>query len=798
MSLDQDQFELALKACASEPIHLIGQLQPHGGLLAFSANAPHQVLQASCNIGEFTGAACQDVLNRPLADLFDPPSLSQIHALIDALPGQSTITGTLNSKVNGTNLALITHLYQTDGTYVLEMERDQGDRQEARLAELLLQTQQTMLRTDAYFETGRYFELLVELVRALTGYDSVMVYRFDPDWNGEVIAQSQCDNAPSYLGMHFPASDIPVQARRLYTTNLVRVIADVNASPVPIAPDRNALTGQPLDLTYSALRSLSPIHIEYLRNIGVHASMVISLMQDGRLWGLIACHHLSPKPASMGLREAAIFISHLISTRLSTLEAIEQRSLTDRANQIIGNLLKALPLSSVNEILVALMPELQKLLSANGMIIRIEGETHTCGETPPQDQIEVLYQWLAQNPKTEIFSSDYLGKACPQLAGCADTMAGILATPPTPDMRNSIIWVRKEKLRTINWAGKYEEGFVQNAAGNYRLTPRKSFELWSEAWSGRSDPWTPVEIGVSTMLALAVPESLAKKRSLEEALRLQQKTENELRMHRDHLETLVRDRTLALSIAKEAAESANRAKTVFLSTVSHELRTPMNGVMGLTSLATRRTEDPKLLDYLGKIEDSSKRLLSIINHMIDISDLESEKLTLTPVEFVLDEIIEESRHLVAEAAARKNLNLRFEMPPDSEHCRLLGDRDRLEQILLVLLENAIKFTTAGSVTTRVELIPDPTGLAQLTIEVQDTGIGIPKESRARLFSAFEQGDNSSTRRFGGAGLGLVICKRLIKMMDGEIGVDSHEGLGSTFWIRLRLPIVRHSTPATNQ
>lgn len=783
------EFERALAVCASEPIHQIGHVQPHGGLLAFSVDFPHQIQHASQNILEFIGKDLGSVLNQPLSCVFEPSELKQIDALLASLQEQPTASGMITRSLNGASVDLLLHTYQSGNLLVLEIERHEGPQQEAGLADLLLQTQQTMLRTDAYFETGRYFDLLVQLVRSLTGYDSVMVYRFDPHWNGEIIAQSRVEAAPSYLGMHFPATDIPAQARRLYTTNLVRIVANVDAVPVPIVPELSPNTRQPLDLTYSALRSLSPIHIEYLRNIGVHASMVISLMQNDRLWGLIACHHLTPKHASMGLREAAIFISRLVSTRLSTLGALEQRQLTDRANLITGELLRLLPMSSVSEIMERLMPELQALLSASGMVVVVEGNIHECGDTPEKGDTLQLLDWLSTHPKSEVIASDFLGAECPELAGSADTMAGILATPTSPEMQNCIIWLRKEKPRTINWAGKYEEGFIQNDAGNYRLTPRKSFELWSESWSGRCSPWTPVEVGVATMLALAIPESLAQKQQLEDAQKLQQKTEGELRKHRDHLEELVRERTLSLSIAKEAAESANKAKTAFLSTISHELRTPMHGIMALTNLALRRAEEPKLQEYLSKVGQSTKHLLTIINDLIDISEIESERLSLNQSEFRLGTVISQIRNIAAPNALKKNLILNIETDEDFGARWFFGDSDRLAQVIHHLVENAIKFTSAGSVTVRGQVASESATRALIRFEVQDTGIGISKEAYARLFQAFEQADNSASRQFGGTGLGLAICKRLIKMMDGNIGVNSTEGQGSTFWFEVHLPVV---------
>src|SRR5574343_557676 len=350
MVLDPKEFERALAACASEPIHQIGHVQPHGGLIAFSSNAPYRIHQVSANIGEFVGVDAPKLLTKNLASLFEPSALSRIEALISTLSEHPTASGKLPPAMGGAGRPLLLHLYRAGDSLVLEVEHDQAQNEQARLAELLLQTQQTMLRTDSYFDTCRYFDLL---------------------------------------------------------SQLVRFIADVDATPIPITPEYSPLTTQPLDLTYSALRSMSPIHIEYLRNIGVHASMVISLMQDDRLWGLIACHHFTPKPASMGLREAGIFISRLISTRLSGIEAMEQRRITDQANRIVGDLLKALPSSSVAEILPRLLPDLQQLMNASGMIVNVEGDIHVCGETPDPARIGQLLAWLGTKQTPEMGATDF-------------------------------------------------------------------------------------------------------------------------------------------------------------------------------------------------------------------------------------------------------------------------------------------------------------------------------------------------------------------------------------------------------
>ena len=797
MKPSQSDFEQALEVCATEPIHLIGQIQPHGALLVMGNE--HQILQVSENIGEFVCFPAASVFGMSIAELLGTNAASEIRHLIQIAREQGTSHGRLLASRHEMLRDLLAHLYISDGLYVLELEIDEGTHQEARLADLLLETQQSMLRSESDSESGRYFELVARFVRDLTGYDSAMVYRFDDDWNGEIIAQSRAEHAPSYLGMHFPASDIPVQARRLYTTNLVRVVANVDATPVPIVPPLNPVTGQQLDMTYSAIRSMSPIHIEYLRNIGVHASMVISLLQNGRLWGLIACHHLSKKHVSMAMRDAAIFISRLVSGRLSAMEALEKSRLTDKAQKINGDLLKSMSREPIASILGRLLPDLKDLLNATGVFAIVEGERYFHGDVPDSASIDKLVDWLGNKTEHEVFFTDTLAEDQESpFASCTDEIAGVLSTPPSREMRNCIVWLRREKPQTVKWAGRYEEGFVQNASGNYRLTPRKSFEIWTESWIGRSEPWSPVEIGVAIMLALSLPEALSQKWRLELALKERKKIEDELRQHRDHLEDLVQERTIALSIAKEAAEAASRAKSTFLSNMRHELRTPMHAVIGMTDIALRRTDDPKLKDLLGKADKASHHLLDVINDILDISKIEAERLTLEKKRFVLGDILRHLTLLVDQKLKEKGLVLEIDTPPTLIDLALWGDSLRLEQILINLTSNAIKFTDSGTIRLRVLLIEETPDSTHLRFEVEDEGIGISAENQKRLFTAFEQADSSMTRMYGGTGLGLAISKRLAQFMGGDIGVSSQLGAGSTFWVTARFEKLADARAPANE
>ena len=270
-------------------------------------------------------------------------------------------------------------------------------------------------------------------------------------------------------------------------------------------------------------------------------------------------------------------------------------------------------------------------------------------------------------------------------------------------------------------------------------------------------------------------------RDITERKRLQRELED----HQRHLERLVAQRTSDLSLAKEAAEAASRAKSAFLANMSHELRTPMNAIMGLSAIALRRTEDPRLRDYLGKIDQAAQHLLAIINDILDISKIEAERLTLDSVDFPLKDVLDHLGSLLIHKIADGGPRLVFDTAPELANLALRGDPQRLRQILFNLAGNAVKFTAAGRIVVRTRRVERDGGALTLRFEVEDSGIGIAPADQPRLFLAFEQADGSTTRRYGGTGLGLALSKRLVQLMGGEIGVDSQPGVGSTFWFTAR-------------
>jgi light-regulated signal transduction histidine kinase (bacteriophytochrome) len=331
--------------------------------------------------------------------------------LVRAAHAKKTVTGLLDAQFDGAPVRFQAHVYVTGSQWALEIERDEGSDQETHLAQLQLDFQRTLLDLESDADVKPYVGEIAKLIRQLTGYDSVMVYRFNDRWDGEIIAQDKVASAPSYLGLHFPASDIPPQARRLYTLNLVRIVADVDAIPVPIFPVLDTATGEPLDMTHSALRSLSPTHIEYLKNMGVSASMVISIMQEGQLWGMVACHHMTPKRVSIAVRESAIFISRMISARLSGIAAIAQRGKVDQANSLVNELVKSIATDDESVTMQKLLPRLMQVVDADGVIVVVDGQPHAHGAVPDTAAVHALLDRLGDiSAAGEVFATDEMGK----------------------------------------------------------------------------------------------------------------------------------------------------------------------------------------------------------------------------------------------------------------------------------------------------------------------------------------------------------------------------------------------------
>jgi two-component system, chemotaxis family, sensor kinase Cph1 len=497
-----------LENCAREPIHIPGSIQPRGVLAVVSE--PHfRVRQVSANTAELLGRSVDSVLGNHLGALVGDEQAARLRKAASTfgdLHQRNPIEVAVD--VGGSTEIFDAILHRAPGgALVVELEVAYGERpfsfpntyQAVRLSVEDLNRASTV---------QELYDTAATAVRELTGFDRVMVYRYDQDYNGEVVAEAKREDLNPLLGLHYPASDIPAQARAMYEKNWLRLIDDVGYAPVPVVPALDPSTGAALDLTHSTLRSVSPIHIEYLQNMGVRASMSISLLRHGRLWGLIACHHYArPHLPPYGVRAAAEFLGSTLSLRLvDYFEADELR--VRLATQAVLSKLTAATLDESESLASALLgaPDLLDLLPADGVVVDLHGDRRVLGSVPAPDAVAAVMAW-AREAHDEIAFSNCLARDLPELAADTATAAGALALN-LPDGQYAV-WFRREVPQSVDWGGDPHNKAIAVAEGDHvRISPRKSFDRWREVTRGCSVPWQPVETEAAEALRRSLVESL--------------------------------------------------------------------------------------------------------------------------------------------------------------------------------------------------------------------------------------------------------------------------------------------------
>lgn len=500
-----------LDNCAREPIHIPGSIQPRG-VLAVVREPGFEVRQVSANVDELLGRPADAVLGRHLSVLIGAEQAARVEQA-------ATIFGNLGRRnpvecvvdVDGEPRPFDAILHRDPGGVLLvELEIAYGERPFSfpNTYQAVRNSVEELNRAETL--TALY-DIAARAVRELTGFDRVMVYRYDELYNGEVVAEAKREDLNSFLGLHYPSTDIPAQARALYEKNWLRLISDVDYTPAPLVPPVDPERGEPLDLTYATLRSVSPMHIEYLQNMGVHASMSISLLRHGRLWGLIACHHYAgPHLPPFGTRVAAEFLGSTLSLRL--VDRFEGDQLQKRlAAQAVLAKLTSAALYDGEPLAAALLgaPDLLDLVPADGVVIDIEGEHRVLGSVPPPEAVSAVVAW-GRGAGEEIASSECLSRELPNLALDPEVTAGALALN-LPDGQYAV-WFRREVVRSVDWGGDPHNKAIAVKEGidgrEPRLSPRKSFERWRETVHQRSEPWAPSETESAEALRRHLVESL--------------------------------------------------------------------------------------------------------------------------------------------------------------------------------------------------------------------------------------------------------------------------------------------------
>ncbi|MGY1803711.1 SpoIIE family protein phosphatase [Blastococcus sp. SYSU D00922] len=511
-----------LSNCEREPIHVPGSIQPRGVLLVVS-DPDHVVQQVSENLADLTGVDWRAALGRPLADVLGVVPAGAVLRSASAfgdLRERNPVEITLD--VDGDPVPVDAILHRV----VLRSSAEQRPTGDPPLAGLLVElepargprpfsfpnTYQAVRGTIGELNRAsslqELYDITAQAVRTLTGFDRVMVYRYDADYNGEVVAEAKLDELNSFLGLHYPASDIPAQARALYEKNWIRLISDVGYVPSRLLPTDHPATGRPLDLTYSTLRSVSPIHVEYLKNMGVEASMSISLLRDDKLWGLIACHHYSgPHAPPFATRAAAEFLGSTLSLRL--VDRAEEDEV-HRALQVRSTLawLTAATLDEERPLAEALLgtPSLLDLVPADGVAVRLQGHTAAGGAAIPPDVVEAVAAWAAGRDD-DVVATDSLPHTAPDLLTPVEVACGVLALPLPAGQY--LLWFRGEQVHHIDWGGDpHNKAIAEREGDEVRLSPRKSFERWRQTVRDRSQPWTATQLAVATELRTHLLEAL--------------------------------------------------------------------------------------------------------------------------------------------------------------------------------------------------------------------------------------------------------------------------------------------------
>jgi light-regulated signal transduction histidine kinase (bacteriophytochrome)/CheY-like chemotaxis protein len=488
-----------LTNCDREPIHVPGSVQPFGFLLTLLSD--FTICMASDNVGRFLGTDVADLLQRPLTDVLTETAVETIRSRVDHLGGPDATERMFGVELQAGKPPYDLSIHFSGAYLVVEAEPSviEPGVNSGELVRLMLERiRKTRGMADLAQEAARQ-------LKVLTGFDRVMVYQFQPDGSGEVIAEAAEAELERFLGLHYPASDIPRQARVLYQRNWLRIIADVNSTPAALTSTATHNAGL-LDLSMSVLRSVSPIHIEYLRNMGVAASMSVSILREGKLWGLFACHHYSPRYISFEKRTACELFGQMFSWIVEGRERESGVAYEARAQQIQERLIENVAAHEHSRrAIFDFVGDYRKMIECDGVAIWSDGRIALDGETPTEAEVKDLVAFINRTSPGRISASAEIAKVYAAGQAFRDRAAGFLAIPISRTPRDCLIFFRREVVRSVKWAGDPNKVYEEGPHGA-RLTPRRSFELWQETVAGQSKPWSAADLRIAESLRVTLLE----------------------------------------------------------------------------------------------------------------------------------------------------------------------------------------------------------------------------------------------------------------------------------------------------
>jgi light-regulated signal transduction histidine kinase (bacteriophytochrome)/CheY-like chemotaxis protein len=741
--------------CAEVSISAPGAIQSWGALLI--ADARDQIVRhASANLGDFLGVEALDAIGRPLGTALGAASVKRL--LVDSPPDQSIGGVILLPPRRPGEATLTVTLQRHNDLLYLKIERASPRQDGTPAAGGWARVRAVAARLRAAETTAALYHAAIDELRRVTDFDRVMVYRFDADGHGQVIAESCAPDLEPFLGLHFAATDVPPEARDLLCRIGIRLIADAAAQAVPLlGGDQNA---HPVDLSRSLLRMPAPCCRKFLQNMNVRATASVALVVEGELWGILSCHNRAAAHLSAAARGLCGLVAQITSLMLPNLRDVEARAARASRGRYLTNIVHRLAATRDDPAALAIAMaaqsgDLLRLCDADGAIIRLGQRTIGIGRAPVGGTADALLDTLLTTAPqgSALLACDQFGAIfgqTPLESGVG--VAGALLLPLRQSPGDAIAWLCQEEVRTIRWSGDQSQPLPRDPDTGLPA-PRHGFSIWCQEVRGRSRPWLPDHIEAAQALRQQIDELLA-----------------------GYVESIRQ--------ARDAAEAATRAKSEFLATMSHEIRSPMAGMLGVLELLRATGLDSDQARMAGMVHNSASTLLAVLNDILDFSKIEAGALAIAPEPVALRHLLDRTVQPFRLAAVQKNLDVACTVDPTLPD-RVRTDPLRLQQIVNNLLSNALKFTAAGRITLDVDSLPGETAPA-LRLRVSDTGIGMAEDVMARVFAPFTQADSSTTRNFGGTGLGLCISRQLARLLDGDLTVTSRPGCGSVFTLTLPL------------
>ncbi len=731
-----------LDNCENEPIHIPGSVQGHGFLIALDGELV--VRYCSENIQEFLGIKASTILGKPLHEIESLSSGPQqdLEALVRFANQQDAVVNQngFSYQLNGQSFNIIIHFH--NGFHIIDFEPN--------ISSLSYDLQSLVGRSLSEILSDKKMENLLtnaaQQVKKIIGYDRVMVYKFHEDGHGEVVAEAKADSYESWLGLHYPASDIPKQARALYQINLVRLIADVNTTPSALVT--NGVDGKavPLDLTHSTLRAVSPIHIQYLKNMGVQSSFSVSIMDHENLWGLIACHNYSPKFINFKERESAKLVGQVLSSAISfraqeedQLQAAEHRQAVETMTRfLLRNI-------DVEEALTGQDNTLKDVVDCTGAALYFENKLHVTGDAPDHEFIGKLIDWLDERTyKDGFYMSHELSKDFPLAAKFKLLASGLLACRLGKDLKEYMLWFRPEVKTLVKWAGNPEKIVEKDEKGMSHISPRNSFNEWLQQVEFTSVPW--------------------KRHELEAALSL-----------RDEVNYAISRKANELRVMNEKLRAAYSELDSFSYTISHDLKNPLATIKSYSQLIKKgnNTMD-RVMMMAERIDKGTQKMQLMIDEVLAYSKVGQSKIQGRHID--MRSLLEELSNDLMVSSNHPDLSIEIGETP-----AVYGDELMILQVFSNVVGNAVKYSS--KTTSPKVSISGNRESTEVVYAISDNGIGIPANEQEGIFELFARA--SAGNDFEGTGVGLAIVKRILAKHDGNIWLNSTPGQGSVFYISFK-------------